>query len=118
MFFVIDPQVHLDTDHFKGNCPEAFELEYAHIAPGSVKRSEELEYRCSARVSWAPLVLKRTRLSPHSKHIFTPASGDASASGGSGRLASGKRVTHVRLRMYPDGGIARLRVFGTPVSKM
>ena len=107
----------MNTDHFKGNCPEAFELECVHITPGSVKRSEELEYCCSAQVAWAPLILKRTRLSPHSKHVFTPTSGNASG-GGSGRLASGRRVTHVRLRMYPDGGIARLRVFGTPVSKM
>jgi hypothetical protein len=27
----------------------------------------------------------------------------------------GARVTHVRLTMYPDGGVARLRVYGEPV---
>jgi allantoicase len=30
-------------------------------------------------------------------------------------INSGKRVTHLRLKIYPDGGVARLRVFGEVV---
>ena len=28
---------------------------------------------------------------------------------------SNDRFTHLRLNLYPDGGVARLRVYGTPV---
>src|SRR5204862_44420 len=30
-------------------------------------------------------------------------------------VTPGRRFTHVRLRIYPDGGVARLRVHGVPV---
>jgi len=33
----------------------------------------------------------------------------------SGSVVTGKEFTHLRLKMYPDGGIARLRVYGSAV---
>ena len=49
---------------------------------------------------WMAL-LPRTPLGPDRRHIFDTA--PARISG----------ATHVRLNIFPDGGIARLRVFGT-----
>lgn len=77
----------LDTSHFKGN------------APGWAALSG-----CDARVSsledqtgWFEL-LPRTRLQPDTRHRF--------------RLAGAVAATHVRLDVYPDGGMARLRLYG------
>jgi allantoicase len=50
-------------------------------------------------VDWIELV-PRTRLQPDTRHRFlVTATGPA---------------THVRLDIYPDGGMARLRLHGTP----
>ena len=49
---------------------------------------------------WSPL-LARTVLQPDTRHRFVLAE----------RAAA---VTHVRLDVYPDGGMARLRLWGTP----
>ncbi|ETK36328.1 allantoicase [Microbispora sp. ATCC PTA-5024] len=49
------------------------------------------------RDAWFPL-LPRTRLQPDTRHRF--------------RLDSDRTVTHARLDVYPDGGMARLRLLG------
>jgi allantoicase len=51
-------------------------------------------------VEWVPLVA-RSLLTGDSRHVFP--------------VSSGQRFTHVRLRIYPDGGVARLRVHGEAV---
>ncbi|MGI9179799.1 MAG: allantoicase [Longimicrobiaceae bacterium] len=86
-------RVEVDTDHFKGNAPESCSLEGCDAAGASM---EELT---GDRVEWQP-ILRRTRLQPHSRHIFEE---DVEPAG---------RVTHVRFHIYPDGGVARLRLFG------
>lgn len=72
----------IDTTHLKFN------------APGWVALSGQ-----DARVSqdWFP-VLATTRVQPDGRHHF--------------RLDSDKPITHVRLDIYPDGGIGRLRLWG------
>lgn len=47
--------------------------------------------------TWQPL-LAQTRLQPHTVHRFT--------------LDDHEPVTHARLSIYPDGGVARLRLYG------
>jgi allantoicase len=32
-------------------------------------------------------------------------------------VARGRRFTHLRLRQYPDGGVARLRLYGSPTGE-
>jgi allantoicase len=51
--------------------------------------------------SWVEL-LPRTRLLPDTRHRFV--------------LPPGPAVTDVRLDVYPDGGMARLRLWGTPTA--
>jgi allantoicase len=79
-------RVVIDTSHFKGNCPESFALEGTESYEGDATRWIELH--------------PRTALRPHTRHTFHEAV--------NGTLA----VTHVRLHVFPDGGVARFRLFG------
>jgi allantoicase len=85
----------VDTAHFTGNYPEA----------ASVDGRWEDGYPAAAELvgteaGWAGLVPRR-RLRGDTRNVF----------------AAGPRhlVTHVRLAIYPDGGVARLRVYGEVV---
>lgn len=99
-------RVEIDTDHFKGNCPEAMELEFVNIDTTEISRPNELQI-VSDNTTWSPLLLKRTRLVPDSQHFYTVEEG---------HLQSNVTATHVRVRMYPDGGIARLRILAKPTT--
>ena len=80
----------VDTTHFKGNYPESCRLEGAE-SPAVPDDA-----------TWREL-LPRTRLGPNRRHrIPIPA-------------AARRPVTHVRLSIFPDGGVARLRLWGRPV---
>ncbi len=84
----------IDTSHFKGNFPDRFSLEGIDRAGASVV---EL---CESSCPWVS-IYPEMKLEAHKKHEFeldTP------------------EITHVRLSIYPDGGVARLRLFGA-VSK-
>jgi allantoicase len=87
-------RVEVDTDHFKGNAPascmvETVDNEAAWLTPETPKDG------------WEPL-LPQSDLQPHERFIFDT-------------LKHKKPATHARLSIYPDGGIARLRLFGNPV---
>lgn len=82
-------RVELDTSHFKGNAPGTMRLEGTH-APGA--SAAEL-------TGWRTLV--ETRAQPHTRHVF-----DA-------ELRRVGPVTHLRLSVFPCGGVARLRAWGT-----
>jgi allantoicase len=77
----------LDTSHFKGNAPGAAALSGTDARRGAV----------TDPAAWFPL-LPRTRLQPDTRHRF--------------RVPPAPEVTHVRLDVYPDGGLARLRLPG------
>ena len=82
----------VDTAFFRGNYPPQVALDGAWVE--GYPDAEQL-----AAASWRPLV-------PPS-----PAQGDTR---NAYAVADETPVTHVRLRMIPDGGIARLRVHGEP----
>lgn len=86
-------RVEIDTDHFKGNAPDRCSLEGIHLPDASP------EALADPSAPWVPL-LPETSIQPHSRYRFE-------------RLASAEVFTHVRLNIFPDGGIARLRLFGT-----
>ncbi len=79
-------RLEVDTSYFKGNFPESCSLE-ACSAPGI-----SLE-------TWKP-VLARTKLQAHPRHFFDEVMDVGFAS-------------HVRFNIFPDGGVSRLRVYGT-----
>jgi allantoicase len=80
----------LDTSYFVHNASDAVTLCGVRVGPGEQPPAADAP-------DWQPL-LPRTRLQPDTRHVF--------------RLAEGPEVTHVRLRAYPDGGLARLRLPG------
>lgn len=77
----------LDTSHFKGNAPEAATLR------GTADPDDP--------AGWFE-ILPRTRLQPDTRHRFP--------------VAPTGVASHVRLDIFPDGGMARLRLFGEPVA--
>jgi allantoicase len=84
----------LDTDYYKGNAPGSCMLEWCDAPEASVASLTD-----PARI-WRPLV-GHTPLVPDHQHRFA-----AEPPGGP--------ATHVRLNIYPDGGVARLRLIGAP----
>jgi allantoicase len=83
-------RIEVDTDHYKGNFPDRGALEVCD-APGA--GPEELD-----GVVWRA-VLPATTLRPDARHVFD--------------VAAAAPATHARLSIFPDGGVARLRLFGT-----
>jgi allantoicase len=92
-------RVLLDTKHFRGNYPESVMVE------GCFAENGTLDHRLP-KADWFVLV-KRTRMSPDAEHIF-----DSEL----GQLENATRaVTHVRISIYPDGGLSRVRIYGRPL---
>jgi allantoicase len=85
-------RVEIDTNHFKGNYPESASLDGC-LAPGA-----GLETLSAAE--WVA-VLPRTKLRAHHRHLFSK------------ELRPTGAISHVRLNIFPDGGISRLRIHGT-----
>jgi allantoicase len=82
----------LDTMHFKGNAPASAMLEGTRAEVGPLELPPE-------SAVWSPIVAL-TPLHPHARHVFIDEVEDAG------------ELTHVRLNVYPCGGVARLRLFG------
>ncbi|HEV3140843.1 MAG TPA: allantoicase [Vicinamibacterales bacterium] len=90
-------RIEVDTKHFKGNAPGSCSLDAATL---DERAAGTRRFEPSA-VSWRELV-PRTPLRPDALHSFEDG------------LPAIEGVTHVRLNIFPDGGIARLRLFGRP----
>jgi allantoicase len=80
----------IDTAHFRGNHPESASVEGARVDAGPARWDD---------AEWAPLV-RRTPLAGDTKNAFG--------------VDEPRLCTHVRLSIFPDGGVARLRVHGEP----
>jgi allantoicase len=87
-------RVEVDTAWFKGNFPESFSLE----ATNTVGLPEDDLTDLS--VAWKS-VLPRTRLQAHTRHFFE------------NEILDAGNVSHLRFNIFPDGGVSRLRVYGT-----
>jgi allantoicase len=86
----------VDTLHFKGNAPDACALDVASFGQD---RDRDRDADGAKDDGWRPLLAK-TSLQPHTAHVFED------------ELARAGDATHVRLRIWPDGGVSRLRLFG------
>ena len=84
--------VTVDTNHFRGNYPESCSLDAASAA--AAPTPDPL-----AGLPWREIA-PRTSLQGHAENHID--------------VTDPARATHVRLNIYPDGGVARLRVWGTP----
>jgi allantoicase len=81
--------VDIDTNHFLGNHPPFAALDAARAGYGADPLA----------IEWTE-ILPRSPLAAGSQNLFAIAAGDT--------------FDHVRLRIYPDGGVARLKVWGEP----
>ncbi len=82
-----------DTSHFKGNAPGTCTIEVADTPGATIEQLTAPAFR------WT-MLLASTPLEPHDVREFTDALVDAGP------------ATHACLRIHPDGGVARLRLFG------
>ncbi|XP_074614432.1 allantoicase-like isoform X1 [Acropora palmata] len=90
-------KIEIDTNHFKGNFPESCKVE------GFLRRKKspnDINTKDWSSCSWKT-ILPRTKLSPDKLHQFTELEGCGA-------------ISHVRLIIYPDGGVSRLRCWGVP----
>lgn len=82
----------VDTSFFRGNYPEHFSLEACAVE--AQPTAEDLQ---KDSINWTPL-LPQLVLAGDSQNSFA--------------VTSEQSITHLRLNIYPDGGVARLRVYG------
>ncbi len=87
-------RVEVDTHHFKGNHPDGFSLE------GCVAPDATVEAVTAQGNAWVE-ILPRSKLQAHTRHFFED------------ELLTSGPFTHVRLNIFPDGGVSRLRLHGT-----
>jgi allantoicase len=85
-------RVEVDTSHFKGNFPESCSIETTIAAASKNPPSDS---------AWETL-LPRTKLRANSRHLFRK------------ELQPATAASHLRLNIFPDGGVSRLRVWGIP----
>ncbi|HEX8560870.1 MAG TPA: allantoicase [Pyrinomonadaceae bacterium] len=90
-------RVEVDTAHFKGNFPESCSLEVCDAPAGSGAPGLDPALDSAA---WREL-LPRARLQAHTRHFYEH------------ELADAGPATHARFRIYPDGGVSRLRLYGS-----
>jgi allantoicase len=88
-------KVEVDTNHFKGNYPDACSIE------GCVAPDASTADLTGAKVKWRK-ILPKMKLKADTRHFFEK------------EISSIDNCTHIRLNIYPDGGVSRLRVWGTP----
>jgi allantoicase len=81
--------VDLDTSHFTGNFPPAASIDACEVRDGDPGPDS----------NWFPL-LPAQNLAGNRHHYLS--------------LDAARVCTHVRVNLFPDGGLARLRLYGTP----
>lgn len=85
-------KVLLDTAHLRGNYPDRFSLDGCFEPDAPVPSDNAI---------WSP-ILQQNRLCPDREHTYTREV----------VCPPNKVFSHVRLNIFPDGGVSRLRVFG------
>ena len=80
-------KVDVDTSHFNGNQPAMISIEGANSNSNKINQ-----------LNWQPLLSKK-KTKANSHHYFT--------------VNSDKVFTHIKFNIFPDGGVARLRLYGS-----
>jgi len=80
-------KIDVDTSHFNGNQPDMISIE------GAYSNSNKI-----SQLKWQPLLTKK-KTKANSNHFF---------------LINNKNIfTHIKFNIFPDGGVARLRLHGS-----
>jgi len=86
----------VDTNFFKGNYPDSCSIEGCDMPEVSDDSLTD------PLIEWKE-ILPKTKLKGHFENTFEK------------EINNSIKVTHVRLNIFPDGGVSRLRLFGIPV---
>jgi allantoicase len=89
--------IDIDTNHFLGNHPPFASVDAAFVEDVNLLGFQNLT---GLGVSWTE-ILPKSPLNPGSQHFF--------------EITSDETWTHLRLNIYPDGGVARFRAYGEVV---
>lgn len=89
--------IEVDTAHFKGNYPDSCTIQGALLSDGMPSEAMVAE-----AASWSEL-LPGQKLRPDHQHRFNTE-----------QITNPQPINHVRLCIYPDGGVSRLRIMGAP----
>mgnify|MGYP001245272907 CR=1 FL=1 len=92
-------RIEIDTAHFKGNYPDR-----ASIQAISIDKNITTKDLIQNSENWN-IILDKTKLSADNIHTYKINSNSNSKN----------EATHIRLNIYPDGGVSRLRIFGTKI---
>ncbi len=91
-------KIEVDTCHFKGNYPDRCSIDALYAPDSTVDALTWLEFQ------WKE-ILPQTKLQADTQHSFEK------------ELKPLDVCTHVRLNIYPDGGVSRMRVLGRVASE-
>ncbi len=87
-------KIQIDTHHFKGNYPDKCSLQATYL---NTKISDKAIVNRSRK--WK-FLLNKVKLYAHKKHNFK------------NKLMKNKKVNYIKINIFPDGGISRIRAFG------
>jgi len=87
-------KIQIDTHHFKGNYPDKCSLQATYL---NTKISSKTIVNNSKK--WK-LLLNKVKLHAHKKHNFQ------------NKLMKNKKINYIKINIFPDGGISRIRAFG------
>lgn len=109
-------KLEIDTCHFKGNYPESIMIEggcarnrHTAVREDEDDKDDEDDVKFEdLDIEWFPL-LNRTKLGPDKLFSYELVDGDLNQP-----LVDAPYISHLRVNIYPDGGISRVRVYGRP----
>ena len=87
-------KLEIDTAHFKGNYPDSVSVQAANVTFGT-------DASLVTQAMFWPTLLAQTPAQMDHQHIYA-----------ADQLQTLGRVTHVKLNIFPDGGVSRLRIWG------
>ncbi len=87
-------KIEVDTAHFKGNYPDRVSIQAAHV-------QESTDQSLITQAMFWPELLAEQKTQMDKQHFYEGAD-----------VRNLGPVTHVRVNMFPDGGISRVRIWG------
>ena len=87
-------KIEIDTHHFKGNYPDRCSIQAAYI-PKKISNNSVVK----KSIKWKS-ILNKVKLNANKKHSFN------------NKLMKKNKINYIRINIYPDGGISRIRTFG------
>jgi len=90
-------KIEIDTHHFKGNYPDRCSIQAAYI-PKKISNNSVVK----KSIKWKS-ILNKVKLNAHKKHSFNNI------------IMKKNKINFIKINIYPDGGISRIRTFGKVV---